>query len=253
MMNGSANGRNISGLRFGSLVAVKFTGVDKYLRAQWLCRCDCGVEKVVSIQHLLNERTKSCGGAYHRDGSKCHGRVGKDLSGMKFGKLTVSYRIGSGGGGPLWLCVCDCGGSVEVNSGRLVQGYKRSCGCIPHGFQKTHGQSRTKEYRRMKKVQYREASRALDSGWTSDMEAALVYFYPYCVVCGGDDRLAIDHVYPLSLGYGLCPGNATRLCKKHNSSKRDKLPEDLEDWIGDIILSSAKKFEIYWNYLVGVN
>jgi len=33
----------------------------KTLRARWLCRCDCGTEKVVTGKDLVSGNTKSCG------------------------------------------------------------------------------------------------------------------------------------------------------------------------------------------------
>lgn len=49
--------------RFGKLVVIKFDSFNEKQRGstQWLCRCDCGKEKVVGRQHLLRGNTKSCG------------------------------------------------------------------------------------------------------------------------------------------------------------------------------------------------
>ncbi len=45
-----------SGLRFGRLVVVS-----RVQRAVWLCRCDCGAEKVIQWSSLYRGATKSCG------------------------------------------------------------------------------------------------------------------------------------------------------------------------------------------------
>lgn len=54
--------KDITGLRFGKLVAIKPTEKrDNIGRIMWLCKCDCGNEVVVSGYCLRNGGTKSCG------------------------------------------------------------------------------------------------------------------------------------------------------------------------------------------------
>lgn len=53
--------KDITGQRFGKLVAGKFVGADKKQRALWLCRCDCGNEKVIQYGALQSKGTISCG------------------------------------------------------------------------------------------------------------------------------------------------------------------------------------------------
>lgn len=47
--------------RFGRLVVIERAANGRDGRARWLCRCDCGAEKVVSRHALQDGRTKSCG------------------------------------------------------------------------------------------------------------------------------------------------------------------------------------------------
>lgn len=55
----------------------------------------------------------------------------KDLIGQKFGRLTAQHPVRSEPGkGTIWFCTCECGGSKEVPTGRLIRGTTRSCGCI---------------------------------------------------------------------------------------------------------------------------
>ena len=53
----------------------------------------------------------------------------KDLSGMRFGKLTVLHRAdhNNSQGKPVWTCVCDCGVEKDVSGDSLRSGTK-SCG-----------------------------------------------------------------------------------------------------------------------------
>lgn len=50
---------NLSGRRFGRLVAIRLSG--PVGRPRWICRCDCGREKVTSAGLLCSGQTISCG------------------------------------------------------------------------------------------------------------------------------------------------------------------------------------------------
>jgi hypothetical protein len=52
--------RDITGQRFGRLVAVRRVGKNGRGEHSWLCRCDCGREVVVRVSHA-GGHTKSCG------------------------------------------------------------------------------------------------------------------------------------------------------------------------------------------------
>ncbi len=55
---------DISGRRFGRLIAVRPDGRKRYGKAwhvTWLCRCDCGSTKTLTCSRLTTGNTKSCG------------------------------------------------------------------------------------------------------------------------------------------------------------------------------------------------
>lgn len=54
-----------------------------------------------------------------------------DLTGKKFGKLTVikKSKLRSSGGNIKWECICDCGKKTNPSSSHLVHGKSTSCGC----------------------------------------------------------------------------------------------------------------------------
>ena len=59
----------------------------------------------------------------------------EDLTGKRFGKLTVMYRAAdyiqpSGQHKRMWHCVCDCGNECEVRAADLKTGNTTSCGCF---------------------------------------------------------------------------------------------------------------------------
>lgn len=57
---GCASVKDLTGVRFGKLVAIKPCG-KKYNRTVWLCKCDCGKEVEVVGTALSSGNTSSCG------------------------------------------------------------------------------------------------------------------------------------------------------------------------------------------------
>ena len=93
----------------------------------WLCKCDCGNEKVVEESHLKNGHTKSCG-CYRREKSSSK-KV--DLTGSKFGRLKVIGKADvQNRSGEYLRCVCSCGRTIEVLKDSLLTGKTKSCGCL---------------------------------------------------------------------------------------------------------------------------
>lgn len=55
-----------------------------------------------------------------------------DLTGQRFGSLTVIKQDKSGTRGRKWLCRCDCGKEIVIYGYRLKEGQRKSCGCRQH-------------------------------------------------------------------------------------------------------------------------
>ena len=58
-----------------------------------------------------------------------HSRKKLDLTGQRFGKLTVLAPAENMGSLTAWLCRCDCGVQCVVPTKRLRDGHRTSCGC----------------------------------------------------------------------------------------------------------------------------
>lgn len=125
---------DLSGKRFGRLIAIK-RAEDKVAPSgcrspQYLCQCDCGKQKIISAGSLRNGKTKSCG-CYKRE--QIINRCSTDLTGKRFGRLVVIRSIDvmrkNGHIGMQWLCRCDCGNEVKVETANLTSGHTQSCGC----------------------------------------------------------------------------------------------------------------------------
>ncbi len=62
-----------------------------------------------------------------------------DLTGQRFGKLTVLAPAENIGSRTAWLCRCDCGRETVITTLRLRDGRRTSCGCDKEPFSETPG------------------------------------------------------------------------------------------------------------------
>lgn len=113
---------DITGQRFGKLVAEYKLAPREDGKTRWLCRCDCGNTCEVASEYLRSGRQKSCG---------CGKR--KDLTNQRFGSLTAIERTeqyvirGDGRKKYLWKCVCDCGEVVYRLPEKLNESQDSMC------------------------------------------------------------------------------------------------------------------------------
>lgn len=70
---------DLTGQKFGKLIALKRVENSKNGQARWLCKCECGNEVIVQSNHLNNGNIKSCGCIKHNSYNKKYNRY--DLSG----------------------------------------------------------------------------------------------------------------------------------------------------------------------------
>lgn len=126
-----------TGKRFGNLVVIqRYENCSKTNGARFLCRCDCGTEKVIKSCQLQESgfSTVSCGCIRFMNRGMLK-LIHKDLQGMKFGKLSIVEEITSKydkKNGHKYLCICECGNYHEAYSKTLGNGkWKiKSCGCL---------------------------------------------------------------------------------------------------------------------------
>lgn len=53
-----------------------------------------------------------------------------ELTGDRYGRLTVTSFAGRQNGRTVWLCKCDCGNEIATSGNALRVGSTRSCGCL---------------------------------------------------------------------------------------------------------------------------
>lgn len=128
----------------------------------------------------------------------------KDITGERYGKLTVIKFSRMVGKHSYWLCKCECGNEHIARSDCLKRGYIKSCGClVKENHPKTHGQARTRLYRiyyAMKQRCYnsnnsnynRYGGRGIKvcSEWLHDFKT----FYDWALKNGYDENLTIDRI-----------------------------------------------------------
>ena len=127
------------GQKFGRYTVKEIIG-DTF-NISWLCKCDCGTEKIEKPHRLLSGHTQSCGCLKE-----------KDLTGQVFGKLTVLRRSSkkSKDGHIRWICHCVCGNECDVLSNALKSGGTQSCGCT----QLSSGEGKIKKILQQMNVKY---------------------------------------------------------------------------------------------------
>ena len=72
-----------------------------------------------------------------------------DLTGKRFGKLTVIERVENRGGKSHWKCLCECGQETIISSNSLVSNKTMSCGCLL-----SSGEYLIKQYLMNNKIKY---------------------------------------------------------------------------------------------------
>lgn len=102
---------NLSGRRFGRLLAVRDVGANKFRKRLWECQCSCGRTTTVPSLNLTSGNTRSCGcfkldniveighknlGVYGRNGRKLNSGDGARLRYDAFNALTPesAYWVG---------------------------------------------------------------------------------------------------------------------------------------------------------------
>lgn len=249
--------KNLIGLKFNKLTVLEHVGSSRGA-ALWKCKCDCGNEIIKEGRRIKGGRVKSCGCLILetlKESRKLNWKMREKSPippNRKFGRLLVlgPKRSSKRGEGTAYLCRCDCGKENWVIGRRLHSGGSQSCGCIIKELNKKrftkHGLSYTKVYKRVLTQKRRELEKKLDPSWTPEMDMELRKIQNRCILCNKRKDLTVDHVFPLSKGFGLKPGNAIILCRKCNCHKHNKFPDQLDISEQKKILSSAKSFQEYW-------
>lgn len=157
-----------------------------------------------------------------------------NLTGNKYGRLTVVEYTGTKMRKALWKCICECGNTTYVRSHKLKDGNTRSCGCLRTELLlsytpdrgKTHGESDTRLYRTWSAMKQRCFNPNLPiykyyggrgitvcDEWKDDFVA----FRDWALANGYDDTLTIDRI---DNDGDYCPQNCQFLTRSENAAKQ---------------------------------
>lgn len=118
---------DLTGQRFGKLVALEPTDQRSGSFVVWKCQCDCGNITYASVGNLKTGHVKSCG---------CLSKL--DLTNKRFGKLIALEPTNDRRGTSIvWKCRCDCGNLAYVEATHLNTGITKSCGCLTNAVDLT--------------------------------------------------------------------------------------------------------------------
>lgn len=87
---------NILNKKLGKLTALKeLQERDKNRYVKWLCKCECGKEKIVTASQLKRGAVKSCG-CLHSKASRKNGKLTQKKKGeASFNALLTNYKYGA--------------------------------------------------------------------------------------------------------------------------------------------------------------
>jgi len=123
---------DLMGQKFNRLTVVGFNRREKK-QDYWDCECECGGKRVTSTYSLRHGICRSCGCLKKEGDARKKGKATKrreDLTGKRFGRLTVVSFSHVYKGGIFWSCKCDCGEDHVTSANTLRQGHCKSCGCL---------------------------------------------------------------------------------------------------------------------------
>lgn len=127
-----------------------------------------------------------------------------DLTGSKFGSLTVLKEVGKTKNNmKLWECECSCGNRVVVPTNNLKSGHTKSCGCAWKNSITKHGKCDTRLYsiwRNMKQRCYNCKNKAFNNyggrgiSVSNEWKESFERFYEWSISHGYSKDLQLDRV-----------------------------------------------------------
>ncbi len=114
--------KDLTGKRFGHLLVLSRSN-NARRKSSWLCQCECGNTLEVHASALITGRRTSCG-CKHLTSR----HVNDDLTGRRFGHVTVISRSNAPKDKSVWHCRCDCGNEFTAYASVLLSGKYTSCG-----------------------------------------------------------------------------------------------------------------------------
>jgi hypothetical protein len=178
----------------------------------------------------------------------------RDLTGETFGKLTVLHQVAKRLYGKttkrMWACKCECGNTLDVNTGALTTGNTKSCGCFHNSLSaKNSKNSRYKLAKPdagyvsvMNSYKQNAVSRNQTFELTFDQFKSLIT--SNCFYCGNEPSNVYKRAYydikyngvdrvDNNIGYTL--SNTVTCCKICNIAKNNNTYDDFLQWANRLV------------------
>lgn len=181
-----------------------------------------------------------------------------DLTGKKFGKLTIIRRDypNKKRGQPKWLCKCDCGNEKIIIGYSLRGGVTKSCGCLTKesASKKNRLESGLSNMRRkINGYKIRAKKRGIEYNLTEEQfkeitqkdcfyckaspnNIAKQFQYNGIYIYNGLDRIDNTKGYTLE--------NVIPCCKMCNIAKSNHTLQEFKDWVEKAYIGLFKKREV---------
>lgn len=117
---------------YGRLTVIEFRGYNKKRQSTWLCRCECGKEKVFPLSNIRNGNSKSCGCLQEESRRRKVGPrpwMSKGPGIASRNNVLYAYRARAKRRGWAWSLTLD-------EAITLLQGNCHYCGCEPYQYLK---------------------------------------------------------------------------------------------------------------------
>lgn len=84
---------DLIGKKYGKLTVISFSHIDKGSNSCWLCKCDCGNEKILAGRNFTKGETTSCG-CVHKEYMEIHNAKINGLTKLPYGEacFNVIFR-----------------------------------------------------------------------------------------------------------------------------------------------------------------
>ncbi len=228
---------------FGKLTA-KYSVKRGKLRL-WLCLCECGNTKEYLTSQLNSGACISCG---------CIRQP--NLIGKKFNNLSVLNRDETRNRNRThWLCLCECGNTVAIETSKLQNGHTKSCGCIRKG--KPNYKLRKPEALLNAIIAvYKHNANMRNLEFILSKEEVVTLFKSNCYYCGVEPhksfkrgKIPEEYIYNgidrIDNQLGYSKENSVACCTYCNYKKGDDDLKKFLKWIKDVYINLELAESLY--------
>ena len=224
-----------SGMRYGRWTLIEEVQTEKW-GTYWLCRCDCGTERVVYQGTLRSRSSQSCGCLRIE---LLKERLTINELGKRYGHLVVlSKSDRKTDSCAQWVCRCDCGETVILSGNRLRHDDTKSCGC-------KSGRGREANAFHRVYLQWKQSAKVRGYKWGLTGKEVEYLCQQNCFYCGKGPAQTKNQIVNGKLflyngidridnTIGYVSENVVTCCAQCNKAKSTHSQLDFRDWINRV-------------------